>query len=170
MKREDVVWRKASKSLQKGLSVAGEDYSDFAIMFLLSDAQDFLLDIGGVGADSSVPIYTGNLRDSIGVRILKGNTIKGYVKMTDVSPKLAKRPQRMKGIKNIWGEEEIIRVLNRPSRRTSKSVAAQLMVGVPYAESVDEEQGYFEELFDRFGLKMTNHLNELRKHNYIMKV
>ena len=161
-KREDVVWRKASKTLSKALSVAGEDYSDFAIGFMAFDARDFMVEVGAMNK-SYFPVYTGNLHDSIGVRILRGNTIKRYVTMTEVLPKLAKKPQRMGNRRNIWGDEEIMRVINRPSRRTSKGVAAQLMVGVPYAESVDQKTGYFEELYDVFANIITTHLPDLAK-------
>ena len=168
MQREDVEWRKASKAFSLALTNAASQVSDFAITIMAVDANDFLFNMGTIGGDySMVPYFTGNLLDSIGVRILKGNTIVRSSTMTEITHKHATKPQTMKGVKNIWGEEEIMRRINRPSSRMSKGIAAQLMVGVPYAESVDQKQGYFAELSDAFKNSVTKNLDMLKKRKFI---
>ena len=168
MRREEVEWRKASKAFSLALTNAASQVSDFAVGILAQDADEFLIDVGGTGGGMSmVPYYTGNMLDSVGVRILKGNTLMRYRTMTQVTYKHATEPQTMKGVKNIWGEEEIMRRINRPSRRTSTGIAAQLIVGVPYAESVDQKQGYFQDLSDAFTIRMRSHLDLLKKRKFI---
>ena len=162
-------WRKASKSFQLALTSASEQVSDNAILILAMNAGDFLYDVGGTAGDKgTVPYYTGNLLDSIGVRILKGNTLMQYRTMTEMTTKHATKPQSMGGVRNIWGDEELMRRINRPSRRQGKGVVAQLMVGVPYAESVDQTHDYFGELKDRFVNGVSRDLERLRQRKYIV--
>lgn len=171
MQKDDVVWRKASKQMQVGLLSASKHYSDFAISVMTADAEAFLSSIGSTGGDTlSIPIYTANLLDSIGVRMLKGNSIMTYRTMSEVTIQHARKPQSMKGVSEIWGYEEILRRIRRPSRRKNNGVVAQLMVGVPYAESVDEQQGYFDELKDKFVNDITRHLSSLEKQHYVVEV
>lgn len=164
------AWRKASKSFQIALANASAQVSDYAVYVLDVDADLFLMDIGSTGGDlGSIPVYTGNLLDSIGVRVLKGNTLMKYRVMTESTYKHAQKPQSMGKIKEIWGDEEIKRRITRPSRRVDKSVVAQLMVGVPYAQEVDWTHDYFESLKDRFVSYVTKHLDRLKSTNFIIE-
>ena len=137
-------------------------------LFLQSTMLCFLCPTATAGDKGTVPYYTGNLLDSIGVRILKGNTLMQYRTMTEMTTKHATKPQSMGGVRNIWGDEELMRRINRPSRRQGKGVVAQLMVGVPYAESVDQTHDYFGELKDRFVNGVSRDLERLRQRKYIV--
>lgn len=165
---EGQAWRKASKSFQIALANASQQVSDYAVSVLDIDADLFLMDIGSTGGElGSIPVYTGNLLDSIGVRVLKGNTLMKYRVMTESTYKHANKPQRMGNIRNIWGDEEILKRITRPSRRYGNAVVAQMMVGVPYAQEVDWKDDYFGELQERFVDYITRHLDMLKKTNFI---
>lgn len=156
--------------MQVILTNASQKVSDFAVSVMASDSEQFLSDVGSTGGDlGSVPFYTGNLLDSIGVRVLKGNTIMKYHTMAEVTYKHAQKPQSMGKIKDIWGDEEIMRRITRPSRRSGNGVVAQLMVGVPYAQEVDWTHDYFEDLKDRFVFSVTKHLDRLKSTSFIVE-
>lgn len=143
-------WRKASKSFQIELLSHSKEYSDYAARALTAASENFLRKVDLFG-NHIVPIYTGNLIDSIGVRILIGNRLVDYRTMVDTTyVQHATKPQHMKGLYPIWGELEIMRRIMRPSRRAGRGVAAQLMVGVPYADEVDKTHDYFSALEDEF--------------------
>ena len=168
---EGQAWRKASKSFQEALFEAGRQISPVAITALDIAAGEFIWDVGSSAGDrGNVPYYTGNLLDSIGVRILEGNTIKSFRTIGGEGIRHATKPQHMNGIKDIWGYLEIMRRINRPSRRAEKSIVAQLMVGVPYAQEVDWTHDYFSGLSDRFSSKMEQSLSVLKKYKYLVDV
>lgn len=168
---EGQAWRKASKSFQEALFEAGRQISQTAVVALDGAAAEFIWDVGSQNGDrGEVPYYTGNLLDSIGVRILDGNTIRSFRTMDGEGLRHATKPQHMNGVKDIWGYLEIMRRINRPSRRTGKSIVSQLMVGVPYAQEVDWTHDYFSSLSDRFSSKMEQTLKVLEKYRYIVDV
>lgn len=171
-KYDGQAWRKASKSFQKALFEAGKQVSTFAITALDSASWHFIWDIGydPKGATGSIPYYTGNLLDSIGVRILQGNTLMRYRTMETEELLHATKPQHMNNQKDIWGRIEIMRRINRPSRRTGKGVVSQLIVGVPYAQEVDWTHDYFPELRDRFVNTMNETTQSLSKIKWLVDV
>ena len=165
-------WRRASKSLQKELQLQAGKVSKAGELVMLKAAEDFLRD-----AESRpkilVPYYTGNLMDSIGVRLLNANRLIGYRTMVETTQQHAVKPQHMKGREgDIWGDVELMQRLLRPSRRSSTGLVGQMMVGVPYAGNVggqDSEEGgfeatYFQELSELFVRKMELYLNMLEKY------
>lgn len=134
-------WRNASKSFQKELTLHGKAASKAAVPIVLKAAEDFLKS-AETQPKSLVPYYTGNLMDSIGVRVLNGNHLAGYRTMVDTTTQHAMKPQRMKGVKgDIWGEVELMSRILRGSRRSGTGLAAQLMIGVPYAGNVGISEG-----------------------------
>lgn len=148
-------WRKASKSFQKEILSHKGEYTNAAARVFSQASEDFLERVNSYG-DSVVPIYTGNLIDSIGVRVLKGNRLVAYRTMVETTyNQHATQPQHMKGVYPIWGEIEIMRRIMRPSRRANKGVVAQMMVGVPYAEEVDKTHDYFSTIQGLFETEMT---------------
>lgn len=143
-------WRKSSKSFQRELLSHAKDYNAAAAKVFTNASEDFLHRVNSYG-DHVVPIYTGNLIDSIGVRILVGNRLSAFRTMVDTTyEQHAVKPQHMKGVYPIWGEVEIMKRIMRPSRRTGRGVVAQMMVGVPYADEVDKTHDYFDELRELF--------------------
>lgn len=148
------AWHKASKSFQSKLLAAAKDYDGEAARIFTAAAENFLNSVNDFD-ELLVPIYTGNLIDSIGVRILVGNRIVAYRTMVETTfNQHATKPQHMPGLYPIWGEQEIMERITRPSRRTNRGVVAQLMVGVPYAEEVDYTHYYFDNLSGYFTNKM----------------
>jgi hypothetical protein len=160
-------WRKASKSCQKILLSYSKEYSAEAARLFTGAAEGFLR-AAEMGQGALVPYYTGNLLDSIGVRVLKGSTIVAIRTMTEVTSQHATKPQHMRGVQgDIWGEFELEKRITRPSRRTSKGVVSQLMIGVPYAENVDIKDDYFDALRDLFEGRMTEaiaYLNQYKRY------
>ena len=147
-------WRKASKSFQRELLKYKKEYTAAAARVFTQASEDFLQRVESYGYHV-VPIYTGNLMDSIGVRILYGNRLAAYRTMVDTTyVQHATKPQHMKGTYPIWGEVEIMKRIMRPSRRKNQGVAAQMMVGVPYADEVDKTHDYFSTLQDLFETEM----------------
>lgn len=171
-KYDGQAWRKASKSFQKAFFDASKQVSTFAINALDSAAGQFIRDIGynPKGATGSIPYYTGNLLDSIGVRILQGNTLMRYRTMETEELLHATRSQHMDNQKDIWGRIEIMKRINRPSRRIGKGVVSQLIVGVPYAQEVDWTHDYFPELRDKFVNTMNETAQLLNKQNWLVYV
>lgn len=147
-------WKKASKEFQKELLSRSGEYSTQAARIFTNAAENFLVSVESYGR-MAVPYYTGNLLDSIGVRILNRNTIVAIRTMVDTTfVQHATKPQHMRGLYPIWGEQEINKRITRPSRRTARGVVAQLMVGVPYAEEVDRTHNYFQSLQEMFESRM----------------
>ena len=176
---EGQAWIRASKSFQKALLDVVPKYENAAVQLFSLDAEIFLEGIGGgakginkgdfVSRDEGVPYYTGNLMDSIGVRILKGNTIRAYRVMSDVTGTHATKPQTMKGLRDIWGYLEIMQRIERPSRRSGTGLVAQLMVGVPYAQEVDWKDEYFQPLSEKFVANLGDTMKYLEKYKVVVK-
>lgn len=170
--RELDMWRKASKSCQKILIANGKKVTAAAELIMLKAAEDFLQS-AEARPKTLVPYYTGNLMDSIGVRLLNAGTLVGYRTMTETTEQHAIKPQRMAGVKgDIWGEVELMQRILRPSRRTRRGLVGQMMVGVPYADNVggdEDENGnwtntYFSDLSDLFVRKMETYLKAIEKY------
>lgn len=172
--RATADWRNASKSFQKELRAAGKTVSRSAEPLMLKGAEDFLRDAES-RPKTLVPFYTGNLMDSIGVRLLRGSVLVGYRTMVETTTQHAMKPQRMKGIQgDIWGEVELMRRISRQSGRSRTGLAGQLIVGVPYADNVGGSYGgedgsifnadYFDELSDLFARKMETYVKLLEKY------
>lgn len=154
-------WKKASKSCQRELLSYKKEYTAAAARVFTQASEDFLHRVNAYGFHV-VPIYTGNLIDSIGVRILYGNRLAAYRTMVDTTyVQHAVKPQHMKGVYPIWGEVEIMQRIMRPSRRMDKGVAAQMMVGVPYAEEVDKTHDYFSTLQELFETEMIHAMSNI---------
>lgn len=154
-------WRKASKSFQQELLSHKKEYTAAAANIFTAASENYLRRVESYG-DYAVPVFTGNLLDSIGVRILIGNRLAAYRTMVDTTyVQHATKPQHMKGVYPIWGELEIMKRITRPSRRFGKGVVSQLMVGVPYAEEVDKTHDYFSTLREQFITEMTGAMADL---------
>ena len=164
-------WKKASKSFQKTLVEAGKRITEFAVVALDGANGEFIRDLGSEAGDKGlVPYFTGNLLDSIGARILSGNVLRSYRTMETEGMRHATKPQHMRETKNIWGYIEVMKRITRPSRRQSKSVVSQLIVGVPYAQEVDWTHEYSPELRDKFYHKLDETLKVLEKTRFLVDV
>lgn len=150
-------WKRASISFQKALLGTAKEYNKVASNLLTAASEIFLTNTEA--SKWEIPYYTGNLMDSIGVRILIGNRMVSYRTMVDTTYiQHATKPQHMRGLYPIWGELELMKRIMRPSRRVSKGLVAQLMVGVPYAEEVDRKRDFFDPLSKTFAYQMDKSL------------
>lgn len=94
------------------------------------------------GGDKFHPWYTGQLHDSVAVRIMQGNRISSVEYMTP-SPATGK-PQHTETIKNIIGVDWAHEIAEGGGPRYFlPGVQVQLIVGVPYAEKVNERGRHF---------------------------
>ena len=162
-------WRKASKSFQKALLSCPKEYNRVAADLMTAGIEIFLRN--AEAAKWEIPYYTGNLLDSIGARVLIGNRMVAYRTLVEVTyTQHAVEPQHMKGVYPIWGELELMKRIQRPSRRTQRGVVSQLMVGVPYAEEVDRTHDFFDPLRDSFSYQMDKSLAVLNRLKHIANV
>lgn len=94
------------------------------------------------GGDKDHPWYSGQLHDSIAVRIMQGNRITSVHYMPP-SPDTGK-PQHTETIKNIVGAEWAREIAEAHGPRFFlPGVQVQLIVGVPYADKVNETSRHF---------------------------
>ena len=162
-------WRKASKSFQKALLSSSKEYNKVAANLITAGIEIFLQNTEA--SKWEIPYYTGNLLDSIGARVLIGNRLVSYRTLVDVTyTQHAMKPQHMKGVYPIWGELELMKRIQRPSRRTRRGVVSQLIVGVPYAEEVDKTHNYFQPLSDSFSYQMERSLAVLGRLKHLADV
>lgn len=169
--RNTQEWRRASRSFQVALKNIAPKVTKSAVVLLEGASEDFLTMAENL-AHAVVPYYTGNLLDSIAVRILNGSTIVSYRTMVETTTQHALKPQRMRGVSgDIWGEVEAMKRISRPSGRTQKGLAAQMFVGVPYADNVGgetDENGkfnaeYFDQLSDIFVRRVEKYISYLSR-------
>ena len=89
------------------------------------------------GGDKNHPWWSGQLHDSVAVRVMQGNRI-AAVRYMPPSPATGE-PQHTKTIQNIVGVEWAHKIAEEGGARyLLPGVQVQLIVGVPYAEDVNE--------------------------------
>lgn len=94
------------------------------------------------GGDRDHPWYTGQLHDSVAVRIMQGNRITSVHYMPPSSD--TGKPQHTETIKNIIGAEWARQVAEGGGARyLLPGVQVQLIIGVPYAEKVNSEGRHY---------------------------
>ena len=137
---------------------------------LMTDATQSFLDFVDRNQDS-IPVYTGNLHDSIAAYVSKsGRVIKAcYMPqqaavaqhVTKISaPKTDNGESRYK---KIWGYREAIKAV-RDSKPLSKGIGSTLIVAVPYAGAADEDSskpGYLDWLRETFNNTLESRLPAL---------
>ena len=90
------------------------------------------------GGDAEHPWYTGQLHDSIAVRIMQGNRITSVQYMPPSQD--TGKPQHTETIKHIVGAEWAREIAEtHGARYLLPGVQVQLIVAVPYAEKVNED-------------------------------
>jgi len=155
-------WGKTYKAMSMALTNAGEKLNEIATVELQGVAENYLkkedaqwphgttvqtlskqngLFVQGIqrfGGDHSHPWYSGQLHDSVAVRIMSKNRITSVHYMPP-SPATGK-PQHTETIKNIIGAEWAREVAEGGGARYFlPGVQIQLIVGVPYADKVNSE-------------------------------
>ena len=143
-------WGKTYKACSMAILGSGKALNQIALTELQDVARQYLrnqdaswphstaLPNGArFGGDEFHPWYTGQLHDSVAVRIMQGNRISSVEYMTP-SPDTGK-PQHTETIKNIIGVDWAHEIAEGGGPRYFlPGVQVQLIVGVPYAEKVDQ--------------------------------
>lgn len=143
----------------KGFNCRGEK--------IMTEATQSFLDFVDRNQDS-IPVYTGNLHDSIAAYVSKSGRVIRALYM----PQQADKAQHVTKIsapktdngesryKKIWGYREAIKAV-RNSRPLSKGIGSTLIVAVPYAGAADEDSskpGYLDWLRETFNNTLESRL------------
>ena len=160
-------WGKTYKACSMAILKSGQALNQIALTELQDVARQYLkntdakwphssfISKGTVvtnlfGGDEFHPWDTGQLHDSVAVRIMQGNRISSVHYMPP-SPDTGK-PQHTETIKNIVGVEWAHQIAEGAGPRYFlPGVQAQLIVGVPYTEKVNESgrhAGFVDSLAD----------------------
>lgn len=181
-------WKKTSKAFSYAFVNAGKKMTDFAGLELAIFAEDFLGELdaswphsssytnvsvkNGVlskatarfGGDRTHPWYSGQLHDSVAVRIANKNRTLA-VRYMPPSPDTGK-PQHMSAsdgmkVDHIIGTEWARTAIHNAEYFFLPGLQIQLVVGVPYAEKVNESarhSGFFEIMTEDLVNKVDDYL------------
>ena len=112
---------------------------------------------------TSIPQYTGNLRDSHGVGVYINGSLSSYI-----PTKVATKPQRYGGHGrneiNIWGNEYLSQALKDATTDFSEGIWIVLFAAVPYAFFINENHskaGFFDDIADTIVNEVRNGLTRL---------
>ncbi|MBO7510037.1 MAG: hypothetical protein J6T35_02540 [Bacteroidales bacterium] len=155
-------WGKAYRAFSKAILESGKALNQIATVELQEVADDFLKETDAqwphstrvgkkrFGGDRLHPWYSGQLHDSVAVRIAQGNRTVSVHYMPP-SPDTGK-PQHTEQIKHIVGVEWAHEVAERRAPYYFlPGVQVQLIVGVPYSDKVNESSrhhGFADSLAD----------------------
>ena len=146
-------WGKTYNAFSQAILNAGKALNSIALVELQEVAVKYLkkedsewprnvtkLSSGGkvqkFGGDHYHPWYSGQLHDSVAVRIMQGNRITSVHYMP---PSATGGSQHTEGIRNIIGAEWAHEVAEGAGPRYFlPGVQVQLIIGVPYSEKVNE--------------------------------
>ena len=176
-------WGKTYKGFSEALLDCGRQINERGKQYLVADAEKWLRDTDSewprhtekkngakFGGDANHPWYSGQLHDSIAIRLAEGNKT---IAIRFMPPAASGKAQHMDHpkITGIIGSEWARDVASRAEHtywKGSKALQAQLLIGVPYAEKVNEDgrhAGYAEELeaqfYDAISYKLSTNLSRL---------
>ena len=163
-------WKKFAASFSEALGDVGEQVTNFGRRILTESCEDWLhkydsqwphgstgrivngkkKDNGAVfGGDRFHPWYSGNLHDSVFVRVAQGNrTISlQYMPESATGTQSATRKDAGRNYTNIVGHDFAIQEGRNAEYVFLPGIQMQIGVGVPYARKVNESQrhhGYLE--------------------------
>ena len=162
-------WNTTQRQFQEELLKSAKGFNRWAERLMTDATQSFLEFVDR--NQESIPVYTGNLHDSIAAYVSKsGRVIKAcYMPqqaavaqhVTKISaPKTDNGESRYK---KIWGYREAIKAV-RDSKPLSKGIGSTLIVAVPYAGAADEDSskpGYLDWLRETFNNTLESRLPAL---------
>ena len=172
-------WGKTYKACSMALLESGKALNQIALTELQDVARNYLKDTDAqwphssfiskgtivtnlFGGDKEHPWYSGQTHDSVAVRIMQGNRITSVHYMPP-SPDTGK-PQHTETIQNIVGTDWAYRIAEGGGPRYFlPGVQVQLIVGVPYAEKVNESDrhhGFADSLADDLFSAVNQWVNE----------
>lgn len=156
-------WGKTYNAFSMAILGAGKALNNIALSELQDVARSYLKeqdanwphssakDNGArFGGDREHPWYSGQLHDSVAVRIMQGNRISSVHYMPPSAD--TSRPQHTESIKGIIGADWAHEIAEGAGARyLLPGVQVQLVVGVPYADKVndsDRHHGFADSLAD----------------------
>lgn len=177
-------WGKTYKAFSEALLDCGRQINERGKQYLVKDAETWLRDTDSewprhtekkngakFGGDAMHPWYLGHLHDSIAIRLAEGNKTIAIRFMPPASSDTEGQHMDHPKITGIIGSEWARDVAGRVEHtywKGSKALQAQLIIGAPYAEKVNEEgrhAGYAEELesqfYDVMSYKLSSNLSRL---------
>ena len=149
-------WGKTSKAFSYALLDAGKHFTEVGKQAFTGLAQEFISELDAewprstslpngarFGGDREHPWYSGQLHDSVAVRVAdKHRTVSvTYMPPAATKPQHATAADAGQPYENIIGSEWAVRAANNASRYShflQPGIQMQLVVGVPYTEKVDE--------------------------------
>ena len=165
-------WKKFSAAFSEALLSCGEELTAFGRRIMRESCEEWIertdaewphsteLENGArFGGDAMHPWYTGQLHDSVVVRVSEGNrtiAIQYMPTSAEGGPQHATAQDAGANYDNIIGAEwamQIARQAEHTYWKGSRALQAQVFVGVPYARKVNElsrHAGYLDELNAQF--------------------
>lgn len=116
---------------------------------------------------TSVPNYTGNLRDSHGVGVYVNGTMLAYIP-TPTATKAQRSGFHGRNEYNIWGTEYVSQALQDATTDFADGIWIVLFAAVPYAFYINENHekaGFFDEIADTIVEDVRNGLTQLKVKN-----
>lgn len=166
-------WGKTYRGFSQALSEAGKVFTEQGIRIFTKACENWLADQNGQwprgegggayrsgyrGGNYYYPWYTGTLHDSMATVISDRNRVVGIRYMQDISRSHAWKNQEYKG-EVVNGREWAEEVARRSQYVFLPGIQMRLVVGVPYAEKVNESplhRGFIKEFERDFGSTMTS--------------
>jgi hypothetical protein len=116
---------------------------------------------------TSVPNYTGNLRDSHGVGVYLYGTLSAYIP-TQTATKAQSSSFHNRNEYNIWGTEYVSQALQDATTDFADGIWIVLFAAVPYAFYINENHesaGFFGEIADTIVEEVRSGLTQLKVKN-----
>lgn len=162
-------WKSVREQFTKELYSNAKAVNKAAASVLVQASNKFVQKVHEM---SALPMYTGNLRDSIASAVsISGRIVRAsYLDPSYKDTNPYWRPQSMGGRKRIIGLQEAVEMV-RSNDYPRRGVAATLFVAVPYAQAVNDGElgkslgniGYIERLEQQFEADMQYATAVLRK-------
>lgn len=158
-------WNQTTSAFAMKLRQSAKLISNSCVQLLESATQQFL-------SMADVPIYTGNLQDSVGVQILRNRQLLTMQMME----KMATRPQYWRPepgtpTQKIWGRQRLALMIGRARNVSSSGITAQLLVAAPYAQMVNDtlkHAGYLNRLTIEFVETMSLAVKRLEAQKWVV--
>lgn len=142
-----------------------ENVSQPKLVAMLKDvAQKIANEIDTI---TSIPNYTGNLRDSHGVGVYMNGVLSSFVP-TQTATRAQRSGFHGRNETNIWGTEYVSQALQDATTDFSDGVWIVLFASVPYAFYINEthpKAGFFDEVADTIVNEVRNGLTQLKVKN-----
>ena len=187
-------WGKTSKAFSYALFAAGKHLTEIGKTDLTNVAREYLAELDAewprgsfkakgtvvtnlFGGDKDHPWYTGQLHDSIAIRVADGNKT---VSISYMPPSADGGPQHMSAedgarYDNIIGADWAVRASRNAQYYFLPGVQVQFIVGVPYTDKVNESGrhlGFFDSLSNELTSKVFDYFTsgKLTKERLVVDV